>query len=124
MSEALTRDDWVARVLGVRLPASSGSPPLRPVRFAPAPPLRPSPRAPDLVPRPLSGQPIRPAHPAGAPATYAGAAGRTLQITHGADGRVALAAPPPPVRTLTFSGAAARARRCPARCARSKTAAC
>lgn len=23
MSEALTRDDWVARVLGVRLPASS-----------------------------------------------------------------------------------------------------
>lgn len=104
MSEALTRDDWVARVLGVRLPASSGSPPPRPVRFAPAPPLRPSPRAPDLVPRPLSGQPIRPAHPAGAPATYAGAAGRTLQITHGADGRVALAAPPPPVRTLTFSG--------------------
>ena len=104
MSEALTRNDWVARVLGVRLPESGAAAPPRPVRFAPAPPLRPPPRAPDLVARPLSGQPIRPAHPAGAPATYAGAAGRTLRITHGADGRVALAAPPPPVRTLTFSG--------------------
>ena len=104
MSEALTRNDWVARVLGVRLPESGAAAPPRPVHFAPAPPLRPPPRAPDLVARPLSGQPIRPAHPAGAPATYAGAAGRTLRITHGADGRVALAAPPPPVRTLTFSG--------------------
>ena len=104
MSEALTRNDWVARVLGVRLPESGAAAPPRPVRFALAPPLRPPPRAPDLVARPLSGQPIRPAHPAGAPATYAGAAGRTLRITHGADGRVALAAPPPPVRTLTFSG--------------------
>ncbi|MGC8476672.1 MAG: patatin-like phospholipase family protein [Acetobacteraceae bacterium] len=106
MSDVLTRNDWVARVLGVELPLAPVVPPrpARPVRFGRAPPLRPAPQAPDLRARPLSGQPIRPAQPRGTPVPYAGANGRALTITHGADGRVALAAPPPPVRTLTFSG--------------------
>ncbi|MDE2006111.1 MAG: patatin-like phospholipase family protein [Rhodospirillales bacterium] len=95
----------MSRVLGVRLPqAKPPVPPPRPVRAAPAQPLNPAPRHPDLRPHPRSGAPIRPAVPTGTPETYPGAHGRRLEITHDASGRVVLAAPPPPVREITFSG--------------------
>ena len=48
--------------------------------------------------------PVRPSVPTGTTQTYAGSGGRTLAVTMAADGRVSLAAPPPPVRELTFSG--------------------
>ncbi len=115
MSETLARNEWVARVLGVRVGGTAPPPqapprpavPPRPAQFRRASPLNPPPPRLDLgalANRQRSGAPIRPSTPDTAPLTLAGAHGRTLQIAKGPDGRIALGAPPPPVREITFSG--------------------
>ncbi len=113
MSDVLARSEWVARVLGVRLPtapqaaATPPVPPPRPAQFRRAMPLKPPPPPTDLgalATERRSGTPIRTSLPDTAPRTLAGAHGRKLQIARGADGRVSLSAPPPPVREITFSG--------------------
>ena len=71
---------WIARVLGVQLPAG----------------------APAGV-RPATGT-VRSPSPTGTPDVHVGADGRRVEVVVGADGRAELRCPKPPLKEITFSG--------------------
>jgi exoenzyme U len=108
---------WLAKVLGVVLPpagpglASGKSVTLAPIdpksqlsRAARSPrlwtkPVEPGPRGSGRTPEPVTS-PVT----TGAKTSLVSRTGKKLEITVGADGRVALTADPAPIREITFSG--------------------
>lgn len=111
MSDSLTQQDWIDRVLGVSVsrPATA-TPAAQPkkVTFMPsASALPPPPNASAMTigqGKPPSGAPIKPAVPDGEPQKFTGANGKPMTITKSPDGKVSLTAPPPPIQEITFSG--------------------
>lgn len=111
MDGAIAQDkiDWMQAVLGVRLDGARGG---SGAGGAAAPAVKTRPVDPGVAPpggatlfdRPPSGAPITPAMPIGPAQQFHGAGGRALGIMRAQDGRVALTAPPPPVRAITFAG--------------------
>jgi exoenzyme U len=111
MSGSITQQQWIDRVLGVSVArpaadAAAGRP--KKVTFMPSASALPPPPSASAMAigqgKPRSGAPIRPAAPTGKPQAFTGANGKPMTITKGADGRVSLTAPPPPIQEITFSG--------------------
>src|SRR5579862_1120981 len=102
-------DEWIQRVLGYSLARQDLSPQKgktasgREVRFAVVDEVIPSGQR-ELIGRRDGLAPIASSLPVGSKSSFKGANGKTLDITIGTDGRVALTAPPPPLREVTFSG--------------------
>ena len=100
-------DQWVGRVLGVDA-ARARWPLDQPVEIVAAPPRPAAAPAPSLLQAASSAtvldKAVAPSILAEPARQFQGASGKTLQIRVAADGHVALTAPPPPVRELTFSG--------------------
>ncbi|MCA8977499.1 MAG: patatin-like phospholipase family protein [Planctomycetes bacterium] len=112
MTGALTKEQWLARVLGVNVSRAIDAEPAlasgKPVRVAAAVTAVPPPPPPPVGildrEQPRSGRVIAPKLPAEPPVPVRGANGRAMAISRGHDGRVTLIAPPPQVREITFSG--------------------
>ena len=110
MDQPIAQDklDWMEAVLGMRLDGSRAAPGVTAsgstVRAKQVDRGIPPPSGASLFDRPPSGAAIQPPFPLTPLKPYAGANGRQLQIARASDGRVALIAPPAPVREVTFSG--------------------
>src|SRR5580698_7012971 len=99
MSGNLTQQQWIDRVLGVSVarPAADAASQPKKVTFMPSASALPPPPSASAMAigqgKPPSGATIKPAAPTGKPQAFTGA-----------DGRVSLTAPPPPLQEITFSG--------------------
>jgi exoenzyme U len=109
MSQALTTDQWINRVLGVNYVRDPASQPLKQVRFAPVTVnIPPPPKQPvQLGSGVPSGKSIAPTQ-SGEPEEFTGQNGRKLTVTKTTTGSVLFTAPPPPVGEITFSGGGAK----------------
>jgi exoenzyme U len=111
MSETLTKDKWIARVLGVSYQRPNGGRSDKTVGVTQV--------SPDITPppngsgsnlfkgRPRSGATITPPPTLGKQ-EFVGEGGKQISISKGRDGKVLYTAPPPPVREITFSGGGAK----------------
>ncbi len=112
MSEVLSRDQWIDRVLGVSYarptPLGQGN---KKVRFAPVPTnITPPERSGVKLgsSRERSSKVIAPPKQDPAPQEFTGTGGKKITISKGPNGETLFTAPPPPVREITFSGGGAK----------------
>jgi exoenzyme U len=106
MSETLSQDQWINRVLGVSY-VRKGTQPLKQVRFAPMDTLitPPPPRQPIMIGTGrTSGKRVGPPTPPPSPTEFTGEGGKKITISKTPGGGVIFTAPPPPVGEITFSG--------------------
>jgi exoenzyme U len=107
MSETLTNEQWVQRVLGVSFARTAETVAKPTVRFARAPvaippPARPKPFLAQGRARSASG--VSPPKPMPSPEEFIGANGKKITIARNTQGGISYTAPPPPVGEVTFSG--------------------
>ena len=106
-TDPVVRDKWVARVLGLNV-ARVTSPMATPADSArPTSPLSPSPQTGLMAQASAQGalgKPVELPITAQPKQIFKAASGREIDVRRGPDGSVALTAPQPPLREITFSG--------------------
>ena len=106
-TDPVVRDKWVARVLGLNV-ARVTSPMATPADSArPTSPLSPSPQTGLMAQASAQGalgKPVELPLTARPKQIFKAASGREIDVRRGPDGSVALTAPQPPLREITFSG--------------------
>ena len=110
-TDPVVRDKWVARVLGLNV-ARVTSPMATPADSArPTSPLSPSPQTGLMAQASAQGalgKPVELPLTAQRKQIFKAASGREIDVRRGPDGSVALTAPQPPLREITFSGGGGR----------------
>ena len=106
MSETLTKDEWIERVLGLNQVRQTPSETNKQVRFAPTPTVIAPPKPPVQLGRgrPRANAVIKPPPPPLKPNEFVGEGGKKIAIAKSPNGGTLFTAPPPPVREITFSG--------------------
>ena len=110
MSETLSRDQWIDRVLGVSYARSTPGRGEKQVRFVPTPTIIAPPTGSGVKlgsGRPRGGTVIR-ARDGGSQHESTTESGKKLVVTKSPNGAILFTSPPPPVREITFSGGGAK----------------